>query len=123
MKNKLILTTLTAAMLCVPLLARTWTSADGKSHFQGEYISSTENTVTVIKNGRKRTFKLSLISEADRTWIKKEASKTNNNGSIRGQRLSKKLKGKTVLFIGGKFLKHDTKKNPDYYFVYYSASW
>ena len=37
--------------------------------------------------------------------------------------IGKKLMGKTLQVDGDDYKKQDTKKVPDYYFVYYSASW
>ena len=136
MKNKLILTTMTAlaALAAVyvasPLHAREWTSADGKNTFDGEYVSSTDTTLTVIKGGRKVTFKLTLISDADRTWIKEEQEavakaeqEKKEAVSLADTVIGKKLMGKTVRVVGNDYKKQDTQKVPDYYFVYYSASW
>lgn len=129
MKHKIILT-FAALALTLPLHARTWTSADGKNQFDGEYISSTETTVTVLKNGRQRSFKLSLLSEDDQKWIKEEAAKKAaadkekaERGSLKDQKIGKKLMGKTVRVVGNKFVTEDTTKVPDFYFVYFSASW
>ncbi len=97
MKHKLILT-LAAVALALPLQARTWTSANGENQFEGNYVSSTETTVTVTKNGRQRTFKLDLLSEDDKKWIvenkellAKEAKEKAEKGSLDDQKIGKKL--------------------------------
>lgn len=128
MKHKLILT-LAAVALVLPLHARTWTSASGKNQFEGNYVSSTETAVTVIKNGRQRTFKLELLSEDDKKWITEEkerlatvAKEEVAQGSIKDQKIGKKLIGKTVRVMGKKYVAQDTEKVPEYYFLYFSAS-
>lgn len=128
MKRTRLLTAIAIAAMMSPSLARTWTSADGAKTFDGEYVSSTDTSVTVIKNGRKVTFKLDLISEEDQKWIKEEGqkaveAKAKESASLDDQVIGKKLKGKTVRVMGKKFESQDTDKVPQYYFVYYSASW
>lgn len=128
MKHKIILTLATLA-LALPLHARTWTSADGKNHFEGSYVKSTDTTVTVMKNGRQRTFKLALLSDDDKKWIAEEKERQATaakdkaaRGSLKDQKIGKKLIGKTVRVIGNKFVPQDTQKVPEYYFLYFSAS-
>ncbi|NWK57457.1 hypothetical protein HW115_17705 [Verrucomicrobiaceae bacterium N1E253] len=121
------ITAITLALTVASAQARTWTSADGAKTFEGEYVSHTDLSVTVIKNGRKVTFKQDLISEADRTWIKEEAKKaaeaTEESTSLDDQVIGKKIKGKTVRTGDKKFITEDTTKVPQYYFLYFSASW
>ncbi|BDS06717.1 hypothetical protein NT6N_17570 [Oceaniferula spumae] len=133
MKRKFILS-LTTPLLAVVMLAsahaRIWTSADGSKTFEGNYVSSTDTTVTVLKSGREVTFKLDLISEADRTFVKEEAERLAkaeadkaNQKTLADQPVGKKLMGKTVKVVGKKFETVDTTKVPEYYMVYFSASW
>ena len=132
MKHNIILTlaTLATLALALPLHARTWTSADGKNTFEGTYVKSTETTVTVTKDGRQRTFKMDLLSEDDKTWIKEnrerianEAKAEAEKGNLDDQKIGKKLKGKTVSVVAGKFVDQDTEKVPEYYLLYFTASW
>jgi hypothetical protein len=53
--------------------ARTWTSADGKSSFEGELIEYKADTgeVTVDRGGKRITFKQQMLSEADIAFLKK----------------------------------------------------
>jgi len=133
MKRKHILS-LTAPLLAVAMMAtaqaRTWTSADGSKTFEGTYISSTDTSVTVKKSSGKVTFKLDLISEADRTWVKAEAERLAkadadkaNQKTLADQPVGKKLMGNTVKLVGKKFEKTEISKVPEYYLVYFSASW
>ncbi|MGB0774922.1 MAG: hypothetical protein ACPG32_01920 [Akkermansiaceae bacterium] len=109
--------------------ARTWTSSDGSKTFEGTYVSSTDSSATVLIKGRKRTFKLSLLSEADRKWIKTEEKRLAEEaakaptGKLEDQKVGKRLMGKTVKLEGDKYVSQDTKKVPEYYMVYYAASW
>ncbi|MCP5534641.1 MAG: hypothetical protein H7A51_00215 [Akkermansiaceae bacterium] len=132
MKQKIILTLAgIAGLALVPLIhARTWTSADGKSQFDGEYVSSTGTSVTVKKNGIPRTFKIDLLSEDDKKWIAenkeriaRETREKAAMGNIDDQKIGKKLKGKTVRAVNGKFVNEDTGKVPQYYLLYFTASW
>lgn len=129
MKTKLLLA-LTAASLAVPVHARTWTSADGSKTFDGEYVTSTDTTVTVTIRGHQRTFKLDLLSADDKKWIttekqrlEKETKQTPAQGSLSDQKIGQKLIGNTVRLVKSTFVRQDTQKVPDYYLLYFSASW
>lgn len=52
--------------------ARTWTSADGKSTFEGELIGYNTNTgeVTLDRGGKHITFKQQVLSESDIAFLK-----------------------------------------------------
>jgi hypothetical protein len=54
--------------------ARTWTSADGKSTFEGELIEykADTNEVTVDRGGKRITFKQEMLSDADIAFLKTE---------------------------------------------------
>jgi hypothetical protein len=66
--------------------ARTWTSADGKSSFEGELIEYKADTgeVTVDRGGKKMTFKQQMLSAADVTFLKnvKAAPATSPNPAV-----------------------------------------
>ena len=53
--------------------ARTWTSADGKSSFEGELIAYNADTgeVTVDRGGKRITFKQQILSGSDIDFLKK----------------------------------------------------
>lgn len=58
-----------------PLMARTWTSADGRK-LEGEFVSATETTVTIQRPGGKRvTIGLEKLSAEDRTFVTGQAKK------------------------------------------------
>ena len=49
---------------------RTWTSSDGTKTFDAEFVSRTDNEVTVVKDDRKElTFPLAKLHENDRRWL------------------------------------------------------
>jgi Family of unknown function (DUF6288) len=70
----LILATITLTTLVTH--ARTWTSADGKSKFEGELIEYKAATgeVTVDRDGKRITFKQQTLSAADIAFLKNEKS-------------------------------------------------
>jgi hypothetical protein len=77
--------------------ARTWTSADGKSSFEGELVAYDPGTgkVTVDRGGRTMTFNQGLLSEADIEFLKTEGVKlpppVRSGGSSTASKVSGKL--------------------------------
>jgi hypothetical protein len=58
---------------------RTWTSADGKSTFEGKFLSHDTKMVTVLQpNDREITFNINKLSQNDRNWLA-------INGSSKGE--------------------------------------
>ncbi len=122
---------LSSLSLLATAQARTWTSADGTKNFFGIYLRSDDTSVTVSMEGKEATFKLTLLSEPDRTWAKTEEKRltdaeqkaTPEKPTLETQYIGKKLKGKTSNIQMDRFSPMDTPKVPDYYFFYYSASW
>lgn len=111
--------------------ARTWTSSDGEQHFAGIYLSSDDSSVTVSMAGKDASFKLELLSQEDRDWVKAEEKRLTEaekkvapeNATLADQYMGKKLMGKTSIVKVDAFAPFDTPKAPNYYFLYYSASW
>lgn len=59
-----------AAFLTIPLQARTWKSADGRS-LEADYVSATDTTVTLKpKNGKPVTIELTKLSAEDQDFVK-----------------------------------------------------
>ncbi|MDG2488697.1 MAG: hypothetical protein P8M65_13380 [Roseibacillus sp.] len=119
-----------------PLAARTWTSGDGSKTFEGELraLSERAKTVTVLMEGGKlRTFKISLLSEEDRNFLRKEGHKIilaasagkGADNTLQEQKIGKNLAKEGILskLEGESFVGHKLTKTPDYYIVYFSASW
>ena len=125
---------LSTLMLTVILLtqhseARTWTSADGEKTFEGEYISSTSKSVTLIKGKRKTSIRISRLSTADQAWINQEQLrdtsplKKKSAQPISKQVVGKRLINQTFRATEKRFVTQNITKSPQYYFLYYSASW
>ncbi|MFT6242771.1 MAG: hypothetical protein ACJAQT_004882 [Akkermansiaceae bacterium] len=127
--KKTILLTIASLALAGTSLARTWTSADGSKTFEGDLVSCDETSVTVKRGFKELTFKLELLSEADRKWAKAEAVKiaaavenkeaaadfANSDFGKSFEKLQK-LDGK-------KFVDHELEEAPKYFILYFSASW
>ena len=64
--------------------ARTWTSADGKSSFEGELIAYKAATgeVTVDRGGKRITFKQEKLSAADIAFLKSKNDQPSRRLSI-----------------------------------------
>lgn len=119
----------TALIVMLPAHARTWTSADGSKSFEAECIRHNEETVTIMRGLKMVSFKLSLLSEADREWLtQKEAKKAKpiEVGEASKDQLGKfgnSISRKLVIFSGKKYSRHKLETAPDYYLLYFSASW
>ncbi|MGB0154818.1 MAG: hypothetical protein ACPGFB_12370 [Verrucomicrobiales bacterium] len=109
--------------------ARTWTSSDGSRTFEGEIRSYNPNTktVSVLASGRMLSFTADKLSEDDIAYIKEwEAAQ---NAPDPSEMLASSVVGKAVLkaklhrLDGKRFKSAEMEKAPEYYIMYYSASW
>ncbi len=134
MKLKYIFAVAMAAAIGIGLLpARTWTSADGKRTFEGELKSYDKEAgkVSVIKrNGRTVTFDIAKLSEIDREFLEEQAKNDPAGGAdvaaaLKDQKIGAKLAKPGILqkLDGKKYGNFELTKAPDYYLVYFSASW
>ena len=117
------------------LSARTWTSADGSKKFEGELkvFDKDGGKVTIIKrNGRSMTFDITKLSEGDQTFLNENAAgdaaaggAENVQEALKAQKVGSKLSKRGILekIDGKKFAKYELTKAPEFYIVYYSASW
>jgi hypothetical protein len=114
------------------LPARTWTSADGTRTFEGKFKSydAAEGKVSVtIRNGRTLTFSVDKLSKADQTFLTEEAAKRDgtaqNKAAMEEFSLTDIGKAFTMMQVleGDAFIPHEFKSLPDYFILYYSASW
>ncbi len=109
--------------------ARTWTSVDGSKTFQGDLKSYDPDTgkVTVILNGRQTIFTQDKLSEEDRDFLrqwKEEADKPSLEDLLKAQKVGSQLTPKVLTRLDGKKLKKASMvKAPEYYLLYFSASW
>lgn len=128
MKFKHLLTAcLLASLTWAP--ARTWTSADGERTFEGDLkkFDGTTGEVTVFVDGRNLVFDQSKLSEADRTYLSEwqaEEEKPDAEAMLEGQKIGKELTDRVLSRLDGKkFKKASLEKKPEYYLLYFSASW
>jgi hypothetical protein len=130
------LLTITLAFTSLTLAeTRQWTSADGSKTFPAEFISYDANTgkVTVMKKFKKVSFKTDLLSEDDQQWIKEQAAKSekkpnspaSTDSSAEDQLIGSKIKKGILKKLSKKHFKRYTLEDPmpEYYVLYFSASW
>jgi hypothetical protein len=128
MKFKLLIPSITL-LIAGSSWARTWTSADGSKTFEGDYLSSSSDSVTVLKKGSKLTFKLDLLSEQDQEYVKtmvaNEANQEANEEAAANFKVSDLGKAfkKLQKFDGKRFSKTELETVPEYFILYFSASW
>jgi predicted N-acetyltransferase YhbS len=115
--------------------ARTWTSANGKNTFEGELKSfdkENDKVTIVYRNGRTVTFGTHRLSEADKTFLEENgkaaadaAAPAKVEASLKEQKIGKHLAKKGILskLEGETFANFQLGKAPEYYLVYFSASW
>ncbi|MDQ8188658.1 hypothetical protein [Roseibacillus persicicus] len=117
MKKKIVMLMLAGA---VSLSARTWTSADDSKQLEGEFQSfdAEKDEVAIEVDGKTVTFALDKLSKADQEFVKKqgEDSKEVDVAELFA-------KAKTHHLVDGKFEEMQFEGKPDYYLIYFSASW
>jgi len=136
MKTSILLALSALSLLIGVAEARTWTSADGSKTFTGDFKSYNEaaREVTVVMKGfRKRVFKVDVLSEDDIQWLKEQSTKAEPQESAKlgnvkedldAQKIGAKLqKGVLVKCDGRRFAKYEMERAPEYYILYFSASW
>jgi len=122
-----ILAALSAAALCLPLHARTWTSSDGAKTFQGDlrsYDKDTGKVRVILHSGRTISFDKSKLSKEDIAYLAENA-KTENAGAALEDQAVGAMVAKTKLYrlAGKKFHEATLEKTPDYYILYFTATW
>lgn len=115
------------------LSARTWTSSDGSKTFEGEFKSydATTEKLTVLRGGSKMVFGLDKLSEEDREWVKAHVDELEKTqlaeaaaGLLAEQKIGAKLQGGVLSKLeDGKFVDYELTSAPEYYLVYFTASW
>ena len=136
MTKQLYLSALSLSLLAMPLAARTWTSDDGLKTFKGDFKSFDEskNEVTVLRGYKAVKFPLDKLSGADRTWVKEQAAEEaakeaelaapTLEDQLAEQTVGSNLNSKTLSRLEGKrFKKAELTKVPEYYILYFTASW
>ena len=134
-KNYLIVSGLAALLSLGTLTARTWTSADGKKTFKGELkaIDKAAGKITVLlSSGKTVSFSTELLSDADKEFIRENEAAIENvgagaqaGGALNEQKIGRGLAKEGVLskLAGKTFAAYKLEKAPEYYIVYFSASW
>lgn len=111
--------------------ARSWTSADGTKTAYGKFKSYDEDTgiVTIDDGAGKLLFDIDQLSVANRKWLEKQALKGKAEAVAIFEELDKQVigskikKGVLSKLEGDHFFDFTMSNAPDYYVVYYSASW
>ncbi|MAS93814.1 MAG: hypothetical protein CMO55_11535 [Verrucomicrobiales bacterium] len=110
--------------------ARTWKSADGSKSFDGElrnYNPETGFVTVVLSNGRSIEFQQDLLSKEDLEFLE-SAETTSAPSPAAGPNPDTKVgklisRAKLHKIEEDKFEKAELDKSPEYYILYYSASW
>ena len=132
MKLKYLLAAGMAVTLGIGLVsARTWTSADGSKKFEGElktYDKEAGKVTMIMRNGRSLTFDITKLSDGDKTYLDENGNAAGGNNvaeALKAQKIGSKLGKKGILekIDGKKFAAYELTKAPEYYVVYFSASW
>ncbi|GEM_PF-6640190 len=129
MITKFTFATLAALIMASVTQARTWTSSNNVTTFEAEYVSSTERSLVFIHRGKKETIRISRLCAADQTWIAKERQRDANPPkkisyqSLRKQKVGKKLINQTFRVKNKQFVTENIRKVPQYYLLYFAASW
>ena len=131
MKAKILLTTigLSVVLGSGTLSARTWTSSDGSKTFQGEFVSydADASQVTVrMRNGKSMTFGADKLSAEDQKWAKSAQGETAAGAvadEIADQKVGGKLTDTLKKLEDGQFVDFTFTEAPEYYLLYFTASW
>lgn len=128
MKTALLLTTLVFAAQAAS--ARTWTSADGTKKLEADIVSADGGQVTIRHaSGQQRQYPLSMFSAEDAKFVDEWLSQKNSTeasakpAAPKGA-LAEELADKLVRLEGRSFKKYEfTGAAPEYFILYFSASW
>ena len=127
MMKKTLTLAIAAAIITSGVQARTWTSSDGTKTFQGTYVSQKEGYVIVTRGFKDMRFKISLLSEADQQWLKEkqaeDAQKKSETSNQSFGKIGTQLNRSLSQFDGTQYNSTKLTKAPQYYLVYFTASW
>jgi len=125
------------------LAARTWVSADGIKTFEGEYRSYNKESgvVEVFSRGRLMSFSKDKLSEQDLLWLGENGREAVNAGKSAPLEVAENrssldqstmenqvigsllLKARLKRYDKRRYRKAKLEKTPEYYLLYYAASW
>jgi hypothetical protein len=111
--------------------ARSWTVADGTKTIYGKFMSYDEEAgvVTILEGARKLSFDFQELSEANQKWLSDRVATEKAEVLAIFEELDKQVigskikKGVLSKLEGDHFFDFSMSSAPDYYVVYYSASW
>ena len=113
------MTKLAALLLAgvVSASGRTWTSADESRVVEGNFkgFNAEEKLVSIEVEGQVVTFDLDKLSEKDQSFVKSQTKEVDMKAIVSKAPLHRLVDGK---FADAKF-----ESEPEYYLVYFSASW
>lgn len=124
--------TLGLALSIGTVTARTWTSSDGSKTFEGTFkdYDEAKQTISVMKGYKKLSFPLDKLSDTDQQWVRGEvarqaiANQPTVQEQLAEQAVGKNLKpGVLERLEGSRFARVELSKAPEYYLLYFSASW
>jgi len=108
---------------------RNWTSADGSKSFKGEVVSfdPASGKVTVKTSKRQMTFKQDKLSDEDQAYLKNWYAKSQKGDpadALAKQKVGQLVSNNVLTKLEGKRMKKtNLEKAPEYYLLYFSASW
>ncbi len=127
--KKPIISAIIATVMVSSLQARTWTSAEGAKTFKGDYVSHTAEYVTVTRGFNKVRFKIAMLSEDDKKWLEEKKEEALNDEKLKAVEevsfgaLGDKLEGNIVKLTDKKYANFELQQAPEYYIIYFTASW
>lgn len=127
MKKCFLISAIAALILVSSAEARTWTSSDGAKSFEGTLRSYNAETgiVTVVVNGRPLSFEKTMLSADDISFLEEEAVEAVNPAEAAAETVvgAQVVKARLNRLEGDRYKKAELDKAPEYYILYYSASW
>jgi len=132
--KKLLLLGLIAALISGPVFARTWKSADGSKTFEGNLRSYDKNrgmVSVVTKDGKLLNFSQDILSGEDREFLlSQEAAKSGSaqpgdlTAELEKTKVGKQMASAKLKLVEKKrFASAKLAKAPEFYILYFSASW
>ena len=119
---------LTAGILLASLMAspaRTWTSSDGSKAFDGELQAYNRESgeVTLLIEGASVSFQQDKLSAVDLTFLNESVKQPPLEEAPPTAIKELLALDKTSLLTEGKFVESEIQGDPEYYILYFSASW
>lgn len=124
-------------ILSLPLEARTWWNTEKTQSTEATFVSADDTTVTLKKGYKQIKVPINSLSDDDKEWIKAEteriasleAAQLANKEEVKvssdreATEFEKKLYSKLQVFKRSRYSSYKMEKAPEFYILYYSASW